>query len=29
MSGLSPEGVLNRMCDSLMRKDTVVFMDDV
>lgn len=26
---LTPEGVLDRMCDSAMRKDTVAFMDDV
>ncbi|WP_299948200.1 helix-turn-helix transcriptional regulator [uncultured Microbulbifer sp.] len=26
---LTPEGVLDRMCDAAMRKDTVAFMDDV
>lgn len=26
---LTPEGVLDRMCDSAMRQDTVAFMDDV
>lgn len=26
---MTPEGVLDRMCDSVIRKDTVAFMDDV
>lgn len=26
---MTPEGVLDRMCDSILRKDTVAFMDDV
>ncbi len=26
---MTPEGVLDRMCNSVMRKDTVAFMDDV
>lgn len=26
---VTPEGVLDRMCDSVIRKDTVAFMDDV
>jgi len=26
---LKPEGVLDRMCDAALRKDTVAFMDDV
>lgn len=26
---MTPEGVLDRMCDSIIRKDTVAFMDDV
>ena len=26
---MTPEAVLDRMCDSILRKDTVAFMDDV
>ncbi|MDZ7924951.1 MAG: helix-turn-helix transcriptional regulator [Marinagarivorans sp.] len=29
VDAITPEGVLERMCDSVIRKDTVAFMDDV